>query len=467
MSASVETPTGAPVRTRVPSLDAPLLSVRDLRLHFRTKRGIARSVDGVSFDIAEGETLGLVGETGSGKTVTARSLIRLVPSPPGIYAGGLAMFRPKRVCTGCDGAGRVRGVACAVCGGEGRTARTCSTCDAAGCPICGGTGRETVELLSMDEREMRRVRGDQIAMIFQDPGKALNPSLPIREQMAEAFAEHRSGELLRDAGLDDPSVLVRRDARRRATFWERRLLRIPPLRDEHRRVESELDDRIAQALADTRIPNPRKIMHSYPHELSGGMKQRVMIAQALACDPDLLIADEPTTALDVTIQARILDLLAELQERHGTAVLYISHDLSLVRSISDRVAVMYAGQLAEVGTTERIFAEPMHPYTRGLLGAIPGRQHRRGTLVAIDGSVPELIDPPPMCRFHTRCPFAAPACSSFVPPLRRRGADGARSGGSGPDGQDVACLIYDDAAELGVDASEMPSGIRRDPEAVP
>jgi oligopeptide/dipeptide ABC transporter ATP-binding protein len=441
---------------RAQALDAPLLTVRDLRLHFATKRGIARSVDGVSFDIGEGETLGLVGETGSGKTVTARSLIRLVPSPPGIYAGGLAMFRPKRVCAGCGGAGQVDGRTCLACGGEGRSAKICSTCDAAGCPICGGTGRETLDLLTIGEREMRDVRGDQIAMIFQDPGKALNPSLSIRDQIAEAFAQHRSEELLRDAGLEDTNALVRRDARRRASFWERRLLRLPPFRNGHRRVEAGLDDRIAQALADTRIPNPRKIMRSYPHELSGGMKQRVMIAQALACDPDLLIADEPTTALDVTIQARILDLLAELQEQHGTAVLYISHDLSLVRSIADRVAVMYAGQLVEVGSTEQIFADPMHPYTRGLLGAIPGRQHRRGTLVAIEGSVPELVDPPAMCRFHTRCPFAAPACARFTPPLRAHEASG----------QQTACLIYDDAEELGIDPSEMPTGAGRNPEAV-
>jgi oligopeptide/dipeptide ABC transporter ATP-binding protein len=457
MSASVETPIDAQAAAaRSSSLVAPLLSVRDLRLHFRTKRGIARAVDGVSFDIAEGETLGLVGETGSGKTVTARSLIRLVPSPPGIYAGGLAMFRPKRVCSECDGAGQVAGAVCPVCGGEGRTARICSTCDAAGCPLCGGTGRETVDLLAIGERDMRAVRGDQIAMIFQDPSKALNPSLSIREQLAEAFAEHRSAELLRDAGVEEANVLVRRDARRRASFWERRLLRVPPFRNKHRRVEAELDDRIAQALADTRIPNPRKIMRSYPHELSGGMKQRVMIAQALACDPDLLIADEPTTALDVTIQARILDLLAELQQRHGTAVLYISHDLSLVRSISDRVAVMYAGQLAEVGATDRIFSNPMHPYTRGLLGAIPGRQHRRGTLVAIEGSVPELVDPPPSCRFHTRCPFAAPACASFVPPLK----------GRGPGMQETACFMYDEPEELGVDPADMPPRDGLDPEVV-
>jgi oligopeptide/dipeptide ABC transporter ATP-binding protein len=220
---------------------------------------------------------------------------------------------------------------------------------------------------------------------------------------------------------------------------------MPPLRRAHRRLARVVDERVAQALADTRIPNPRALMDRYPHELSGGMKQRVMIAQALAADPDLLIADEPTTALDVTIQARILDLLADLQRRHHAAVLYISHDLSLVRRISDRVAVMYAGRLVEVGPTDRIFTEPLHPYTRGLLGAIPSARHARGRLVAIEGTVPELIDPPAACRFAPRCTHAAAACARIDPALFAPRPD-----------HEVACLLHARAEDVGVAPEEMP-----------
>jgi oligopeptide/dipeptide ABC transporter ATP-binding protein len=206
-----------------------------------------------------------------------------------------------------------------------------------------------------------------------------------------------------------------------------------------------MDERVARALADTRIPNPRKIMARYPHELSGGMKQRVMIAQAIAANPELLIADEPTTALDVTIQARILDLLSELQERLHTAVLYISHDLSLVRRISDRVAVMYAGQLDEIGPADDLFARPLHPYTRGLIGAVPAAHHVRGGLVAIDGTVPELVDPTPSCRFVGRCPQRAPVCGRLDPPRSPHGPE-----------RSTACFLYEDPVALGDDAAEMP-----------
>jgi oligopeptide/dipeptide ABC transporter ATP-binding protein len=174
---------------------------------------------------------------------------------------------------------------------------------------------------------------------------------------------------------------------------------------------------VIHALSETQIANPRKIMESYPHELSGGMKQRVLIAQALACNPDLLIADEPTTALDVTIQARILELLAELQQRLETSVLYISHDLSLVKEICDRVAVMYAGRIVETGTTEEVFRNPLHPYTRGLMAAVPSATHKRGELAAIHGNVPELVEPPPSCRFNTRCPYAVEICRTTDPSL--------------------------------------------------
>jgi oligopeptide/dipeptide ABC transporter ATP-binding protein len=418
----------------------PLLSVRDLQIRFDTKRGQVSAVDGVSFDIAQGETLGLVGETGSGKSVTARSLLRLVPQPPGVFAGGEALFRPKNLCKSCGGVG------CDTCGGVGRVGARCHACAGAGCPVCAGTGHETVDLLKTSERRMRGIRGNHIAMIFQDPGKALNPGLPIRQQVAEVFAEHRSDEILREAGIDPEhaNVLLRRDARRRTRAPERLLLGLPPFHRTHRRLEAVLDERIARALADTRIPNPRKVMARYPHELSGGMKQRVMIAQALAANPELLIADEPTTALDVTIQARIIDLLSELQERFHMAVLYISHDLSLVRRISARIAVMYAGRLAETGPADRVFEAPLHPYTRGLIGAIPSPAHRRGALVAIEGSVPELIEPEPRCRFAGRCAHTAPVCERLDPRLEAHA------------GSRVACFGYSTAEDLGVDPADMP-----------
>jgi oligopeptide/dipeptide ABC transporter ATP-binding protein len=429
------------------TVTAPLLSVRDLRIHFEGRNGLVQAVDGVSLDIRDGETLGLVGETGSGKSVTAKSVLRLVPSPPGIYAGGQALFRPRMQCPSCTGAG------CQRCANRGRVPMQCEACNGAGgtCGSCDGTGRHTVDLLQLPIDELRVIRGNRIAMIFQDPGKALNPALSVRTQIAEVFAEHRADELLEEAGLGADEIgamapLLRRAARMRSRAPEKIALRVPPLRGMKDRLDAALDARIARTLSDTRIPNPAKVMHSYPHELSGGMKQRVMIAQGLACDPDLLIADEPTTALDVTIQARILDLIHELQDRHGTSVLYISHDLSLVRSISDRVAVMYAGQLAEVGDTSSLFHDPRHPYTRGLLAAIPTRSHERGALVAIEGNVPDLVDIGAQCRFHTRCPYAAPACSQVDPPWSMTEHGSHRT----------ACLLHNDADEVGVSPDSMP-----------
>ncbi len=367
-----------------------IASVTDLRVHFRAKGGTVHAVDGVSFDIHDGETLGLVGETGCGKSVTARSFLRLVPMPPGIAAGGSITFGPEKT-----------------------------------------------DLTTVDDRTLRSIRGDRIAMIFQDPGKALNPALNVRDQIAEVFCEHRTDDVLDRAGIDvsgQPGPgrqLLRRRAAGRSRLHERMVLALPPLRGRRRAIEDALDGMIADALAETHIPNPRKVMDRYPHELSGGMRQRVMIAQALACNPDLLIADEPTTALDVTVQARIMELIADLKARRRTSVLYISHDLSLVRRICDRVAVMYAGRIVEIGPTDRVLAEPLHPYTRGLLAAVPSASQRRGELVAIEGTVPELIDPPPSCRFVGRCPHAAPACERRDPVLAPI-----------DDGHAVACFLH-------------------------
>ena len=367
-------------------------SVRDLKIQFDGKAGRVHAVDGVSFEIRDGETLGLVGETGCGKSVTARSFIRLVQSPPGIYAGGEIDFWSTEARHNGDG---------------------------------------PVDLLAIPHEEMLEIRGDRIAMIFQDPGKALNPALSIRDQVSEVFYQHRSDEVLKSLG-DDPPRIIRRAARQQSTRFERFLLKIPPWRGQAARLRAEIDELVANALSETQIPNPRKIMNSYPHELSGGMKQRVLIAQALACNPDLLIADEPTTALDVTIQARILELIAELQQRLETSVLYISHDLSLVKEICDRVAVMYAGRIVETGTTKEIFSNPKHPYTRGLMAAVPSATHKRGELAAIDGNVPELIDPPPSCHFASRCPYAVEICHTVDPTEVSVGVE-----------HSVACFAYE------------------------
>lgn len=269
-------------------------------------------------------------------------------------------------------------------------------------------------------------------MIFQDPGKALNPAMTIRDQVAEVFHQHRWRELLDDAAVAPTGRnLLKRFAQLRSRRIERWVLAVTPLRRMRDKISEAVDRRVAAALAETQIPNPMAVMDRYPHELSGGMRQRVMIAQALACDPDLLIADEPTTALDVTVQARIIDLISDLQQRHHTSVLYISHDLALVRRICDRVAVMYAGRIVEIGQTEAVFADPRHPYTRGLIGAIPSASDERGHLQAIEGTVPELIDPPAACRFADRCPHAAEACHSIDPPFVRH--DGERG---------VACFLH-------------------------
>jgi oligopeptide/dipeptide ABC transporter ATP-binding protein len=423
-----------------------IASVEDLRIHFRTKAGMVHAVDGVSFDVFDGEALGLVGETGCGKSITARSFLRLVPMPPGVHAGGRVLFRPTTSCVSCGGKG------CPACAGTGHIAAPCSACAGAGCTACGGTGAETIDTLAAPEDRLRDLRGNQIAMIFQDPGKALNPAMSIGDQVAEVLYAHRTTEILARAGLDAddraPSDrLLRRMAEQRSTTLERAVLRAPGLRSHAGKVRRVVDDWVAASLAETRIPDPRKIMRSFPHELSGGMKQRVMIAQALACDPELLIADEPTTALDVTIQARILDLIRELQERHRSSVLYISHDLSVVRRVCDRVAVMYAGKIVETRDTDDLFRAPLHPYTRGLLGATPSHLEERTRLAAIDGTVPELIDPPPACRFHPRCPHAAEACTLVDPRLDPPPSGTGR----------VACFLYRSADEIGADPSQMPS----------
>ncbi len=288
-----------------------LLEVRDLRTYFFTEDGVVKAVDGVSFHVRRGEILGLVGESGCGKSVTSLSIMRLI-TPPGRILGGQVLF---------DG----------------------------------------IDLLKLPEPEMVRLRGSRISMIFQQPVSCLNPVFKIGDQIAEVFQVHE--------GLS------------RIEGWKRAI----------------------ELLQMVGIPDPERRAHSYPHELSGGMAQRVMIAMALALGPELLIADEPTTALDVTIQAQILDLMRELQRRMHTAIILITHDMGIVAEMCDRVAVMYAGQIIEEADVRTIFADPQHPYTRGLLGSIPVMGVVKPRLDTIPGTVPNLINLPPGCRFAPRC----------------------------------------------------------------
>jgi oligopeptide transport system ATP-binding protein len=323
----------------------PLLQVRDLRVRFATMDGQVQAVDGVDLDLAAGETLGVVGESGSGKTVTALSLLRLIPSPPGRIAGGSILL-------------------------DGR------------------------DLLALPDVDMRKVRGNEIAMIFQDPMTAMNPVLRIGRQLTEPLVNHQG--------------MSRGQARARAA----ELMGLVGLADAARR----LDD--------------------FPHQFSGGQRQRLMIAMALACNPKVLIADEPTTALDVTISAQILELMQDLQREFQSGIIIITHDLGVVARTADRVAVMYAGRVVEQGDVETIFARPSHPYTWSLLDSLPRLDGARGErLVPIPGSPPSLINKPSGCPFHPRCRVRREVCTSVQPPLVEVGA-----------GHLAACVIGRDEA---------------------
>ncbi len=302
----------------------PLLSVRNLRTHFATDRGVVRAVNGVSFDLEAGEVLGLVGESGSGKSVTALSLMRLVPEPPGHVAADLLSF---------DG----------------------------------------IDLRSLPESQAREVRGASMAMIFQDPMRSLNPVLTIGRQITEVLRRHQK--------LDGSP------ARRRAI----------------------------ELLETVGIPDAERRLTAYPHQFSGGMRQRVMIAIALSCNPRLLIADEATTALDVTIQAQIVDLVKRLTQERGTAVIWISHDLGVIAGLCDRVNVMYAGRVVESGPVRELFRRPGHGYTLGLMGSTPRVDTASHRLTPIDGLPPNLIDPLPLCPFLPRCRVAVGECQKRPP----------------------------------------------------
>ncbi|SES85137.1 oligopeptide transport system ATP-binding protein [Marinobacter segnicrescens] len=310
-----------------PGTTSSLLQVDSLRTVFRQGRREVKAVDGVSFSVARGETLAIVGESGSGKSVTAMSLLRLIPSPPGEIIDGDVFF-------------------------DGRN------------------------LLDMTEDELRDIRGNEIAMIFQEPMTSLNPVLTVRQQLAE------------------------------------------PMRVHHKVKEEDIEARCLDLLRQVRIPDPETRLDAYPHQFSGGMRQRVMIAMALACEPRLLIADEPTTALDVTVQAQILELLKDLTRQHGSSMILITHDLGVVARYADRINVMYAGRVVESGTALEIFEQPRHPYTLGLINSMPRLDaSEKARLIPIEGQPPDLGNLPPGCPFSPRCPFAVDQCRREDPPL--------------------------------------------------
>ncbi|MCL6450823.1 MAG: ABC transporter ATP-binding protein [Acetobacteraceae bacterium] len=307
-----------------------LLDVQGLKTCFYTEDGVVPAVDGVSFHINRGETLGMVGESGCGKSVTSLSIMRLIPWPPGRIVEGKVWF-------------------------EGQ------------------------DILAKSEPEMRKIRGNEISMIFQEPMTSLNPVYTVGDQIAEAIQLHQG--------------LGRREAARKTVD----MLRL------------------------VGIPLPERRAHEYPHQLSGGMRQRVMIAMALSCNPKLLIADEPSTALDVTIQAQILELMKRLKRELGMAILLITHDLGVIAEMAQRVVVMYAGRIVEEADVISLFRRPLHPYTDGLLHSIPRIDAKKGRLHVIEGVVPNPLNLPPGCRFHPRCPYAAEVCRKEEPPLEEAG----------------------------------------------
>ncbi|MFF3262855.1 ABC transporter ATP-binding protein [Streptomyces sp. NPDC002932] len=303
-----------------------LLEVRDLHVEFHTRDGVAKAVNGVNYSVSEGETLAVLGESGSGKSVTAQAIMGILDMPPGKISGGEILFKDR-------------------------------------------------DLLKLKKEERRKIRGQEMAMIFQDALSSLNPVLTVGEQLGEMFVVHRGAS--------------RKDAKAKAV---------------------ELMDRV-------RIPAAKERVGNYPHQFSGGMRQRIMIAMALALEPSLIIADEPTTALDVTVQAQVMDLLAELQRELNMGLILITHDLGVVADVADKIAVMYAGRIVETSPVHDIYQAPAHPYTQGLLRSIPRLDQKGRELYAIKGLPPNLLHIPPGCAFNPRCPMAQDVCRTDVPPL--------------------------------------------------
>ncbi len=500
-----------------PEVRPVVLDVRDLVTYFYTYDGVVRALEGVSFKLRRGETLGLVGETGCGKSVTMFSITRLIPDPPGRVVSGKALYRGADLLWGLPAEARFK-------------------------PVRGTNRvkvRRSFRRIKAAQARVGSVRGGGIAMIFQEPTQAMNPIFPIHDQLSEVLLEHRGEQLidgLLGSTIHGPSVRSAAEAVERSVrqsdeairsaakalgeavhlpsfgtqvFYmarqaraggqenltreiekassrlrlsglqrsylrtERELMTIARelrsvyisemRRGEHERVNrgrlsarrlrarlrglpyrlpgikrrasrplrEEAFWRAVQALEGVSIANPVQVARGFPHELSGGMLQRVMISMALSCDPEILMADEPTTALDVTIQAQILELMNELRARIGTAILLITHDLAVIAEVADRVAVMYAGQIVEMAPVKSLYTRPLHPYTQGLLASIPRVDQPTKKLESIPGSVPNLIFPPTGCRYHPRCPHAMPVCKEQRPPLTVEAP-----------GHHVACFLY-------------------------
>jgi oligopeptide/dipeptide ABC transporter ATP-binding protein len=356
---------------------------------------VVRALEGINLDIYQGETLGLVGETGCGKSVTSLSIMRLVADPPGKIVDGEIIFK-----------------------GE--------------------------DLLKKSEAEMQQIRGSRITMVFQDPMTFLNPVLTIGDQVSEVIALHE--DLARDivqSKIDEVQETIKQidpasPERERLLSQTKKLeaLKGNPPKYSRREMKKAAMRRTIDVLKLVQMPSPEKVVRQYPHELSGGMRQRAIIAMALSCSPDLLIADEPTTSLDVTIQAQILALLSELKKKIESSVLIITHDMGIVAEICDRVSVMYAGNVIETAETRALFRSPLHPYTQGLLKAIPKLNRDTEELEIIPGSVPNLIHPPSGCRFHPRCPYRMDKCDKAFPPLIEN-----------EPGHLVACYLYQEKSQ--------------------
>lgn len=366
-----------------------LIELIDLVTNFHTYEGVVKALAKVSLTIRHGVTFGLVGESGCGKSVTARSIMRLVQQPGKIESGRI-LFYPDRK-----------------------------------------TDSNPVDLAQQSEKYLRSLRGRDISMIFQEPNSALNPILTIGFQVSESFLFHQSKEMAQKvlerlesggASLPYPKFLLKALYRLAAVKPDSLLLsllkRVPVARGWDRPLKREAMERCINILAKLGIPHPHRVVKLYPHNLSGGMKQRIVIAIALACHPILLIADEATSNLDVTIQAQILDLIKRLKRKEISSVLLITHDLGVVAEICDEVGVMYAGQLCEVGRVEEIFENPLHPYTAALLHSVP-KMAKRDKLETIEGSVPNLVAPPSGCRFHPRCRFRTEVCAERFPSMKR------------------------------------------------
>lgn len=364
-----------------------ILKVRDLTVRFYTYAGVVKALEGINFDIKDGEAFGIVGETGCGKSVTALSILKITPSPGQIENGEVLFKR----------------------------------------------GEKYDDLMELDEEEIRKIRGNEISMIFQEPSEALNPVYSIGDQISESFLAHRKEEMVKKVIKDLEEEMENSNGFRKRilsiehSLYEKMLenddsiilkvaSKIPILNSYKNRLYEEAEKRSIRILKDVGIPDPEGVVDKYPHEMSGGMNQRALISIALACKPRLLIADEPTSNLDVSIQRRILGIVDDMREEYGVSVLHITHNLGVVAENCDRVSVMYAGEIVEIADVEELFENPLHPYTEMLLGSVPSPEKDR--LPEVKGSVPDLVSPPSGCRFHPRCPWTDEVCKKSSPPLK-------------------------------------------------